>query len=107
MTGPALGAVAIVARPAALLRSAPGIERPGNGAEGGEHEEFAGHGDILPEMDCLIRAEVEEKRGQQAEAAKRARRPTRLEPSNTSKPPPSSVRITRRSSVAPTPLVLR
>ena len=65
--------VSIVA-PGPAARScvtAPGIERPGAGAEGGEQEEAAGHGDIHPNVDCLIRAEVEEKRGQQAEAAKR------------------------------------
>jgi hypothetical protein len=45
-----------------------------------KHEKAARHGDVLLELDRLIRAEMEEYRGQDAEPAERDSRPPRLEP---------------------------
>src|SRR6516162_550179 len=47
---------------------APAVERPGAGTENRQRQEAAGHREVLPEVDRLIRAEVKKEQGQETES---------------------------------------
>jgi hypothetical protein len=58
---------------------APAVERPGAGTENRKRQEAAGHREVLPEVDRLIRAEVKKERSQETESEKRQRRSASLQ----------------------------
>ena len=85
------------------LPSRPSVNRPWPRASRRKHEKAARHGDVLLELDRLIRAEMEEYCGQDAEPAERDAAHRVLSPTRTRSPPPNSVRITSGNKASATP----